>query len=52
VVNSTAKTVYVQMTADVSALFPEFLQVRPISVWGEAQVRYLDSNGEGDLRDG
>ena len=39
VVNNTAKTVYVQMTADVSPLFPEFLQVRPISAWGEAQVR-------------
>jgi uncharacterized membrane protein len=39
VVNNTTKTVYVQMTTDVSPLFPEFLQVRPISVWGEAQVR-------------
>jgi uncharacterized membrane protein len=39
VVNNTTKTVYVQMTADVSPLFPEFLQVRPISAWGEAQVR-------------
>ena len=38
-VNNTTKTVYVQMTADVSPLFPEFLQVRPISAWGEAQVR-------------
>jgi hypothetical protein len=27
VVNNTTKTVYVQMTADVSPLFPEFLQV-------------------------
>jgi len=39
VVNNTTKTVYVQMTADVLPLFPEFLQVRPISAWGEAQVR-------------
>jgi uncharacterized membrane protein len=39
VVNNTTKTVYVQMTADVSPLFPEFLRVRPISAWGEAQVR-------------
>jgi uncharacterized membrane protein len=39
VVNNTTKTVYVQMTADVSPLFPEFLQVRPVSAWGEAQVR-------------
>jgi len=39
VVNNTTKTVYVQMTADVSPLFPKFLQVRPISTWGEAQVR-------------
>jgi hypothetical protein len=39
VVNNTTKTVYVQMTADVSLLFPEFLRVRPISTWGEAQVR-------------
>jgi uncharacterized membrane protein len=39
VVNNTTKTVYVQMTADVSPLFPEFLQVRPISAWGEAQLR-------------
>jgi hypothetical protein len=39
VVNDTTKTVYVQMTADVSPLFPEFLQARPISAWGEAQVR-------------
>ena len=38
VVNNTTKTVYVQMTADVSPLFPGFLQVRPISAWGEAQV--------------
>ena len=42
VVNNTTKTVYVQMTADVSPLFPEFLQVRPISAWGEAQVRIRD----------
>ena len=39
VVNNVTKTVYVQMTADVSPLFPEFLQVSPISAWGEAQVR-------------
>jgi uncharacterized membrane protein len=39
VVNNTTKTVYVQMTADVSPLFPEFLNVPPISAWGEAQVR-------------
>jgi uncharacterized membrane protein len=39
VVNNTTKTVYVQMKADVPPLFPEFLQVRPISTWGEAQVR-------------
>lgn len=39
VVNNATKTVYVQMTADVSPLFPEFLHVRPISAWGEAQVR-------------
>ncbi len=39
VVNSTAKTVCVQMTTDVSPLFPEFLDVRPISAWGGAQVR-------------
>lgn len=39
VVNNTTKTVYVQMTADVSPLFPEFLQVRPVSAWGETQVR-------------
>ncbi|MBL7202470.1 MAG: hypothetical protein ISS56_20235 [Anaerolineae bacterium] len=38
-VNSSAKTVYVQMTADVSPLLPAFLNVRPISAWGEAQVR-------------
>jgi hypothetical protein len=43
VVNNTTKTVYVQMTADVSPLFPEFLQVRPISAWGEAQVRVFGS---------
>jgi uncharacterized membrane protein len=35
VVNNTTKTVYVHMTADVSPLFPEFLQVRPIPAWGE-----------------
>ena len=39
VVNNASKTVLVQMQADVSPLFPDFLQVRPISVWGEAQVR-------------
>jgi hypothetical protein len=39
VVNNTTKTVYVRMTADVSPLFPEFLQVRLISAWGEAEVR-------------
>ncbi len=39
VVDNTTKTVYVQMTADVSPLFPGFLQVHPISAWGEAQVR-------------
>jgi hypothetical protein len=39
VVNNTTKTVYVQMTADVSPLFPEFLQVRPVSAWGEAEAR-------------
>ena len=39
VVNNTTKTVYVQMTADVSPLFPEFLNARPILAWGEAQVR-------------
>jgi hypothetical protein len=38
VVNVATKAVYVQMTADVSPLFPEFLQVRPTSAWGEAQV--------------
>jgi hypothetical protein len=31
VVNNTTKTVYVQMAADVSPLFPEFVQVRPFS---------------------
>ena len=39
VVNNVTKTVYVQMVADVSPLFPEFLNVQPISAWGEAQVR-------------
>jgi uncharacterized membrane protein len=39
VVNNTTRTVYVQMMADVSPLFPEFLQVKPITAWGEAQVR-------------
>jgi Flp pilus assembly protein TadG len=39
VVNNVTKTVFVQMQADVSPLFPDFLNVRPISVWGEAQVR-------------
>ena len=43
VVNNATKTVYVQMTADVSPLFPEFLQVKPISAWGEAQVRVSGS---------
>jgi uncharacterized membrane protein len=38
-VNNENKTVYVQMQADVSALFPEFITVKPISVWGEAQVQ-------------
>ena len=38
-VDNVTKTVYVQMQADVSPLFPDFLNVRPISVWGEAQVR-------------
>ena len=37
VVSNTTKTAYVQMTADVSPLFPESLQVRPISAWGVAQ---------------
>jgi hypothetical protein len=32
VVNNTTKTVYVQMAADVSPLFPRFLQVNPIWV--------------------
>lgn len=36
VVNNTTKTVYVQMTVDVSPLFPEFLQVSSNSAWGEA----------------
>lgn len=31
VVNNTTKTVYVQMTADVSPLFPDFLHTKPIS---------------------
>jgi hypothetical protein len=39
VVNNVTKTVYVQMTMDVSPLFPEFLNARPTSAWGEAQVR-------------
>ena len=42
VVDNTTKTVYVQMVADVSPLFPEFLNVRPITTWGEAQVRIRD----------
>ena len=39
VVNNNTRTVYVQMTADVSPLFPDYIPVRPISAWGEAQVR-------------
>ncbi len=39
VVDDGTQTIYVQMTANVSPLFPEFLQTRPISAWGEAQVR-------------
>jgi hypothetical protein len=38
-VKNSTKMVHVQMTADVSPLFPESLQARPISAWGEAQVR-------------
>jgi len=39
VINNETKTVWVEVTANVSPLFPAFLQVRPISSWGEAQVR-------------
>ena len=39
VVNNTTRTVYVQMEADVSPLFPDYLRVKPFSAWGEAQVR-------------
>ena len=41
-VNNETKTVFVQMQADVSPLFPEFITVKPVSVWGEAQVRMAE----------
>ncbi len=39
VANNDTKTVYVRMTADVSPLFPAVLDIKPVSAWGEAQVR-------------
>jgi hypothetical protein len=39
VVSNVTRTVYVQMEADVSPLFPDYLRVKPFSAWGEAQVR-------------
>jgi hypothetical protein len=39
VAKNTTKTVCLQMMAAVSPLFPEFLQVRSVLAWGEAQVR-------------
>ena len=38
-VDNTRKMVYVELQADLSALFPEFIHLPPASAWGEAEVR-------------
>ena len=43
-VNNTTQTVFVQMTADVSPLFPDWLHPKPITAWGEAEVRLRESH--------
>lgn len=42
IVNDATKTVHVQMEADVSAMFPAYLQTGTVTAWGEAQVRILN----------
>lgn len=61
VVNNTTRTAYVQMPADVSPLFPEPFQVRPIWAWGGAgagswvpiaKEAYRRANGGAEARPG
>ena len=52
VVSNTTKTVYVQMTANISPLLPEFLQVGPFRPRERHRCGYLGADGKEGLQTG